>query len=395
MNPKSSDNSPLVSIFLPTHAGCSKGGILQRSIESVLHQTYQNFEIIVCDDASIDGSQKLVAEYAKKDSRITHLRFEPQVGLPARTIAEAFKYASGELLGFAFEDTILRRQHLETLVEALSSHPETALTYGKVVFRMPHRQSGVLGGPFDLKAIADHNYIGNAAVLVRKSTLDRVGFYDPHVILKRVCDWDLWIRIGKRYPVLFVDREVADEHGESRPASIGNTVTYFADIISKYMRCDRDSLLRPKVIESYDAFSVNPFGIFSSKEQEQIRFLVLEHLVSTINFEGLRGLASTRGEVSSQFRVNNPSFRTKIPNPDVSRVITHLIDYYERKMTMIKLEKDKIIQARQELEEIRASFIYRILQSIATRIDMIFPSGTRRGRIRQKLTSRLAQKAPG
>jgi glycosyltransferase involved in cell wall biosynthesis len=369
-----------------------------------LHQSYQNFEIIVCDDASIDGSQKLVADYAKKDSRVRHLRFEPQVGLPARTIARAFKYASGELFGFAFEDTILRRQHLETLVGSLSSHPETALTYGKIVFRMPHRQSRVLGGPFDLKVIADHNYIGNAAVLVRKSALDRVGFYDPHVILKRVCDWDLWIRIGKRYPVLFVDKEVADEYGESRPDSIGNTVAYFADIISKYMRCNRDSLLRPKVIESYDAFSVNPFGKFSAKEQEQIRFLVLEHLVSTIDFEGLRRLASTRSGVSSKFRVNNPSFSgSKITNRDVSRVITHLINYYEKKMTMIKLENiqlrrsrveaDKIIQ--EELKTIRASFIYRIMHSLTTRIDMIFPSGTRRGRIRQKLTRCLARRAPG
>jgi hypothetical protein len=292
-------------------------------------------------------------------------------------------------------------------VDVLNFHPETALTYGKVVFHMPDRQSKVLGGPFDLKAIARGNYIGNASVLVRKSTLDQVGFYDPHVILKRVCDWDLWIRIGKRFPVLFVDKEFADEYGEARPNSIGNTFTYFADIISKYMRCDRNSLLQPKAIESYDSFSINPFGIFSPKEREQIRFLVLEHLVSTIDLERLRRLASTRRRVSSQLCVNNPSYRrTKTPNPDVSTVITNLIDYYEEKMTMIKLENiqlrglhvelDKSIRARQkELETIQVSFIYRNMRSIAKKVDTILPNGTTRGRIRQKLTSRLAQKAPG
>ncbi len=410
MNSKS--DRPLVSIFLPTHAGCSRGGILQRSIDSILHQTYQNFEIIICDDASIDGTQKLVTRCAKKDPRVRHLRFEPQVGLPARTIARAFKYASGELFGFAFEDTALRRRHLETLVEALNSHPEVVLVYGKVVFHKLGGQRLVFGGPFNLDVIADHNYIGNPGVMVRRSTIGQVGFYDPHVILKRACDWDLWIRIGKRFPVLFIDKEVADEYGLSRSDSIGSTFTFFTDIIAKYMRCDRDSLLRPKVIDSYDSFSINPFGIFSSKEQEQMKFLVLEHLVKTLDLEGLRHLTSSRSGVSSQLRVNNPSLmKRKISNQDLSRLITHLIDYYEEKMTMVKLEniqlrgsyvelekfmraKDQILQARQEeLETIQASFMYRNMRSIATRVDMIFPSGTRRGRIRQKLTSRLAQKA--
>jgi glycosyltransferase involved in cell wall biosynthesis len=413
MNPKSEGNRPLVSIFLPTHAGCSRGGILKRSIDSILHQTYQNFEIIVCDDASIDGTRKLVAKYVRKDSRVRNLRFEPQVGLPDRTIARAFKYASGELFGFAFEDTAFRRRHLETLVEALISHPEIALAYGNVVFQTSKGQNRVLGGPFDLKVLAHHNYIGNASVLVRRSAIDQVGSYDPHVILKRVCDWDLWVRIGKRFPVLFIDEEVVDEYGESRPDSIGVTFTCFTDIISKYMRCDRNSLLRPKEIESYNSFCLNPFRSFSSKEQRQIEFLVLEHLVKSLDLNGLRRLAKSRSRVSSQLRVNNPSLmRRHISPQDTSRLITHLIDYYEDKMTMVKLEniqlrgsfnemekiiraKDQIIQAGQEeIEIIQASFMYRNMHSIATRIDMIFPNGTRRGRIRENLVSRL-KKARG
>ena len=79
MNSPSQSRSPLVSIFLPTHARC-RGGMLQRSIESVLKQTYDHFELFVCDDASTDGSQELIAEYVGRDSRIRHLRFEPQVG---------------------------------------------------------------------------------------------------------------------------------------------------------------------------------------------------------------------------------------------------------------------------------------------------------------------------
>jgi hypothetical protein len=291
-------------------------------------------------------------------------------------------------------------------VEALNSHPEIALAYGNVVFQTSKGQSRVLGGPFDLKVLSHHNYIGNASVLVRKSTIDEVGSYDPHVILKRVCDWDLLVRIGKRFPVLFIDEEVVDEYGESRPNSIGNTFTYLTDIISKYMQCDRDSLLRPRAIESYDSFSINPFRLFSSKDQDQIRFLVLEHLVNTIDLEGLRRLADARGSISSQLHVNNPWFsRGKFSNQDVLRLTTHLIDYYEEKMTVTKLENmhirgshaemEKIIQARQrELETIQASFTYRNMRSIATRIDMIFPSGTRRGRIRENLTRRL-KKASG
>jgi glycosyltransferase involved in cell wall biosynthesis len=293
--------------------------------------------LFVCDDASTDGSQKLIAEYAKRDPRIRHLRFQPQVGLPARLIANAAKQASGEFYAFVFDDTELNSRCLETLATALQVDPAVALAYGKAVMHFPDGQTVALGKPFNTYAIRQGNIIPNVSAMVRKSTLDQVGLYDPHVILKTRCDWDLWIRISKRFHVMFIDDEVAVEYGPSRPDSIGNTCTYIPEIASKYMRCDRDSLLRPQSIESYNSFSVNPFGIYAPEEQDQVRFLVLEHFVKTTNLQALESLERSVGDLLSQLRVNNPCF----VDESISKGISHLINYYEEKLLMLRQDKIK------------------------------------------------------
>src|SRR2546430_3881689 len=81
---RSSDapQSPLVSVILPTYARHASGR-LQRAVDSVLSQSFTNFELIIVDDGSTDGSNEFIEHCRALDPRVVHVRHELNSGLPA------------------------------------------------------------------------------------------------------------------------------------------------------------------------------------------------------------------------------------------------------------------------------------------------------------------------
>src|SRR5262245_34007779 len=86
---------PEVSIILPTYCR-GANGLVKRSIDSVLNQTFSSFELIVMDDGSTDGTSELVSGYARVDDRVIHIRHESNCGLPALRVNEGLLRARGE-----------------------------------------------------------------------------------------------------------------------------------------------------------------------------------------------------------------------------------------------------------------------------------------------------------
>ena len=128
---------PLVSIFLPTYSRY-QSGYLKSSIDSVLAQTYKNFELLVVDDGSIDGTSEYIKELAASDKRIKHVRFDKNIGLLAFTTAKAYLESSGEYLTFIFDDCVYETNHLEKLLAKLNSEPNlgTIFIMGLLVFHL-------------------------------------------------------------------------------------------------------------------------------------------------------------------------------------------------------------------------------------------------------------------
>ena len=231
----------------------------------------------------------------------------------------------------------------------MQAHPDAALVYGQAVLHLSNGGAAILGKAFDSDALRQANFIPNVCAMLRKSAVDQVGSFDPHVILKRRCDWDLWIRVSKRFPVLFINDEIADEYGLSRSDSIGHTFTHIPNIVSKYMQHDRDSLLRLETLDSYDPFNINPFDMYSSEEQNQIQFLVVEHFIKTVNLQGLRSVDyPAKPELLSQLHVNNPS----LSDETALKIACHLIHYYEQKADMTKLENVTLYALAEERRQL-------------------------------------------
>jgi len=106
----------MISVILPVF---NRGEILGRFLDSVISQTYQDFEVIVIDDGSEDNSYKVAAEYAKKEPRIHCFKHNKNHGLPA-TRNNGIKLSKGDLIFFGEDDVVLDHKCLEILVNTFA-----------------------------------------------------------------------------------------------------------------------------------------------------------------------------------------------------------------------------------------------------------------------------------
>ncbi len=116
---------PRLSIGLPVHNGEE---YLAESLEALLGQTYEDFELVVSDNASTDATQDICRRYAEKDSRIRYVRLPRNVGA-APNHNYVFTRCRGELFKWASHDDLYARTLLERCVAALDEHPDVVLAH--------------------------------------------------------------------------------------------------------------------------------------------------------------------------------------------------------------------------------------------------------------------------
>jgi glycosyltransferase involved in cell wall biosynthesis len=203
----SSIHSPFVSIVLPTHNRC---GIVERSIRSVLHQTFTDFELIVVDDASTDETASVVNHIG--DPRLIYVQHNSQRGANvARNTG--ILLAKGKYIAFQDSDDEWLPEKLSAQFDAI----ERAAARASVIFcrfwRMLKEKSDIIPKPnrisgdglFDVHAdLLLGNFITTQTLVVEKQLLMAVGKFDES--LRRLQDWDLVLRLSAKCPFLFVDQ---------------------------------------------------------------------------------------------------------------------------------------------------------------------------------------------
>ena len=225
---------PKISVILPTYCHANSVGY---AIQSVLDQTYRDFELIIIDDASVDGTQEILEEFKQKDSRIKVYRNQVNSGCPARNCNEAIKnYATGEYIAFQFDDDYWFSWCLEALIKEAE---DVDFLFGQTVYINYDTKimRGILGDyDFDKEKILLNNRIANNAIMMRRATFLELGGYDETPIVTRVCDWELYIRIyhqgyrTKRIPQLI------SVCYTSMPGSVGVTFNYDMKQVKEYIR---------------------------------------------------------------------------------------------------------------------------------------------------------------
>lgn len=120
-------SQPLVSVVMPVY---NAGEYLVPAIESILNQTYANFEFIIIDDASTDNYLPLTKSYARKDKRIKVIEYKTRQIVP-KLMAAGIKIAAGDFIARMDADDIALPQRLEKQVEFLLEHPKTVALGGQ------------------------------------------------------------------------------------------------------------------------------------------------------------------------------------------------------------------------------------------------------------------------
>jgi len=207
-------NGPLVSVVLPTYNHLS---YLPTAIRGILEQTFKDFELIIVNDGSKDGTREFLD--GLKDPRIRVLHQENQ-RLP-RALNNGFALARGELLTWTSADNYCAPHFLEALVAALNQNPDAGMALGTFAFTdtagnfLAIHKDPDLSLPSWLQCNP-----GVAAFLYRRECMEHAGPYDPE--LEGAEDWDMWIRIAEAYPIVYVPELIYyyRQHSDSMTAKI-------------------------------------------------------------------------------------------------------------------------------------------------------------------------------
>ena len=132
--------APRVSIGLPVYNG---ERWLSQSVESILAQSFTDFELVICDNASTDGTEAICRGFAGRDERVRYLRNARNIG-GMRNATLAFEQARGEYFRWAAHDDVCEPTLIERLVEVLDDHPEVVAAVSPSISidgdgnRLPH-----------------------------------------------------------------------------------------------------------------------------------------------------------------------------------------------------------------------------------------------------------------
>lgn len=120
----------LVSVIMAVH---NSEKFLEESIESILNQSFKNFEFIIIDDVSTDSSLKIISKYKKRDNRIIFLKNKKNMG-PAGTRNRGLKKARGKYISILDSDDLSHSKRLEKQFNYLERHPQIFLVGSSAIF---------------------------------------------------------------------------------------------------------------------------------------------------------------------------------------------------------------------------------------------------------------------
>jgi GT2 family glycosyltransferase len=201
-------NRPLVSVIIPTF---NRAWAVERAVDSVLDQDYRPFELIVVDDGSTDQTAEILARYG---NQLTVVCQENRGVSAARNAGIA--RAEGDLIAFLDSDDFWRPKKLTIQVDFFTSHPDALICQtGEFWVRNgrrvnPGRRHRKLSGMIFTSSL-ELCLVSPSAVMMRKTLFSMVGGFDE--TLPACEDYDLWLRVTRRYPVHLIDAPLVVKTG--------------------------------------------------------------------------------------------------------------------------------------------------------------------------------------
>lgn len=203
-----------VSICITTY---NRAATLPETLDSILQQTFDDFELIISDDNSTDGTQELCKAYADKDPRIKYFRNPENLKMPGN-LNSAISKASGEFIANLHDGDIYRVDLIEKWYNTLVKYPEALFVYnqyrmldkeGNTVTVIDHKLSEVNDG----SCLTDYFFKNLSSapwgtVMARKTAYRQYGMFDNQY--EFISDVEMWLRLGIHGKVCYVSEPLIE-----------------------------------------------------------------------------------------------------------------------------------------------------------------------------------------
>lgn len=199
---------PLVSVIM---AAKNVEKYISEAIDSVINQTYKNWELIIVDDGSNDTTLSIINDYTKNDSRIKIIHNEKSVG-QAFARNTAVKNSSGDFLAILDADDIAMPDRITEQVHFLENNPNVSAIGGHAEIIDDNGKSlGIKRKALNIDAIRFslllQNQFIHSTMMIRRGVFNKFGGYDNNFIYAE--DYDLWSKIIEKNIVLNIDKVVS------------------------------------------------------------------------------------------------------------------------------------------------------------------------------------------
>lgn len=193
------DDKLTVSVIMPTYNRVAE---IKESIQSVLNQSFKDFELIIVNDGGTDGVKEVVDSFCSE--KIKYYKLDRNKGL-AGALNEGILRAEGKYIAYLDDDDIYYPDHLETLVSLIKKRPDCDLIYsnawwcsgeikGEAYVEKSRKLLGRRPNRFDRNFLFWINYISTLNVMHRKECFRKSGLFTED--LKMLMDWELWSRFA-------------------------------------------------------------------------------------------------------------------------------------------------------------------------------------------------------
>jgi glycosyltransferase involved in cell wall biosynthesis len=189
---------PKITVIIPT---CNRAEFLRSAIASVLNQTFQDFEIVIIDDASRDHTQDVVTNF--KDTRIKLIRHQVSKGA-AGARNTGIMNSNCEYIAFLDDDDEWLPDKLHMQIDLLeNSSPEVGgVCTSRLTINGTSRRVSYIWDPELPLDLSKDNFITTSSILLRRKCFEEFGLFDES--MPSASDYDMWIRISKKFSFEFI-----------------------------------------------------------------------------------------------------------------------------------------------------------------------------------------------
>ena len=214
-------NNGLISIITASY---NYQDYIKETIESVLAQTYSNWEMIIVDDGSTDDSVNVIKSYCEKDSRIKLFQHDNGVnkGL-SETVKLGIEKSTSDWIVFLESDDTITPDYLEEKIQVIQETPDVEFIFNGINCFGDEERISSMSDYFNEqnKAIKNHKNPDNylrvfekinvvptfSCIMLKKKLFDDIDFNSPH---RASLDWYLWVQIAKNHDFYYMDKQLTN-----------------------------------------------------------------------------------------------------------------------------------------------------------------------------------------